>query len=48
MKMSAGTTTLAATGTYLPTAVQEVEADDMPALRAKVPDGWMLLNVRRV
>ncbi|MDY0830655.1 hypothetical protein SK224_16080 [Microbacterium sp. BG28] len=46
--MSAGTTTLAATGTYLPTAVQEVEADDMPALRAKVPDGWMLLNVRRV
>lgn len=48
VKMSAGTTTLAATGTYLPTAVREVEADDMPALRSKVPDGWMLLNVRRV
>lgn len=25
---------------------QEIEADDMPALEAKVPDGWQMLSVR--
>ena len=26
----------------------EIEADDIAALKAKVPDGWILLSVRRV
>ncbi|WEG07403.1 hypothetical protein PU630_08980 [Microbacterium horticulturae] len=28
--------------------VQEIEADDIASLRAKVPEGWQLLNVREV
>ncbi|WP_314647030.1 hypothetical protein [uncultured Microbacterium sp.] len=28
--------------------VREIEADDMPALEAKVPDGGQMLSVRRV
>ncbi|GAA1147808.1 hypothetical protein GCM10009651_35660 [Microbacterium natoriense] len=28
--------------------VTEIEADDMAALEAKVPDGWQLLSVRSV
>lgn len=28
--------------------VQEIEADDMAALDAKVPEGWQLLDVRSV
>ncbi|GAT73558.1 hypothetical protein MHM582_2052 [Microbacterium sp. HM58-2] len=28
--------------------VREIEADDMPALESKVPEGWQLLSVRRV
>lgn len=28
--------------------VTEIEADDMDALEAKVPEGWQLLSVRRV
>lgn len=27
---------------------REIEADDMAALRAKVPEGWQMLSVRRV
>lgn len=27
--------------------VREIEADDMAALTAKVPEGWQLLSVRR-
>lgn len=27
--------------------VQEIEAEDMPTLEGKVPDGWQLLSVRR-
>ncbi|WP_188042351.1 hypothetical protein [Microbacterium sp. ANT_H45B] len=27
--------------------IRETEADGMPALRAKVPDGWRTLSVRR-
>ncbi|GAA5198468.1 hypothetical protein [Microbacterium jejuense] len=27
---------------------QEIEADDMTALEAKVPDGWKLLSVREL
>lgn len=26
--------------------VREIEAEDFPALRAKVPEGWQLLSVR--
>ncbi|WP_420111638.1 hypothetical protein [Pseudactinotalea sp.] len=28
--------------------LREIEADDMDAMRAKVPDGWQLLSVRTV
>lgn len=27
--------------------LREIEADDMDALMAKVPDGWQMLSVRR-
>lgn len=27
---------------------REIEADDMEALRAKVPEGWQMLSVRQV
>ena len=27
---------------------REIEADDMPALEAKVPEGWQMLSVRHV
>lgn len=27
---------------------QEIEADDMDALTAKIPEGWQMLSVRRV
>ncbi|MDQ1205018.1 hypothetical protein [Microbacterium sp. SORGH_AS_0862] len=48
VRMAKGTTELSATGTYAATAVEEIEADDMAALEAKVPDGWRLLSVRRL
>lgn len=28
--------------------IEEIEADDMAALAAKVPDGWQMLSVRSV
>lgn len=28
--------------------VQDIEADTMPALEARVPDGWELLSVQRL
>lgn len=28
-------------------SIREIEADDMAALEAKVPDGWRMLSVRR-
>jgi len=27
--------------------VRDIKADDMPALEAKVPDGWQMLSVRK-
>lgn len=27
--------------------IREMDADDTPALRARVPDGWRMLSVRR-
>lgn len=29
-------------------SIREIEADDMAALKAKVPDGWRILSVRRL
>lgn len=29
-------------------SIQEIEADDMPALDAKLPEGWQMLSVRAV
>jgi hypothetical protein len=44
--MRKGTTRISAKGTYRSTEIAEIEADDMAALRAKVPEGWMLISVR--
>ena len=42
-------TTINATGTFARRdQVTEIEADDLTALRAKVPEGWQLLSVREV
>lgn len=42
-------TTMTAEGTIARRdGVEEIEADDMAALEAKVPDGYQLLSVRRV
>lgn len=49
VKMHAGTTDLTATATFhRRDGGREVDADDMPALRGKVPDGWTLTSVRKV
>jgi hypothetical protein len=45
--MIKGAATLKATGTFARRdRVQQIDADDMDALHAKVPEGWQLLNVR--
>lgn len=42
-----GETTLDAVGTFAARGeIREIEAEDMPRLRALVPDGWALLSVR--
>lgn len=47
VEMIKGAAVLKAVGTFARRdQVTEVEADDMDALLAKVPDGWQLLNVR--
>jgi len=47
MKMTGGTTLLTSTGTFSRRDnVHDVEAPDMAARRAQVPDGWILLHVR--
>ncbi|MFB7843647.1 hypothetical protein [Microbacterium sp. NPDC056052] len=47
--MSKKDTTMTAEGTIARRdGVTEIEADDMAALKAKVPDGYQLLSVRRV
>lgn len=44
--MMKGTTRIRATGRYRSTETKDIEADDMPALLAEVPDGWSLISVR--
>ncbi|WP_290106297.1 hypothetical protein [Microbacterium oryzae] len=39
-------TRISAVGRYRHTEIAEVEADDMTALEAKVPEGWKLMSVR--
>ena len=46
--MQKRSTAITMNGTYRATRVEEIEADDMDTLLAKVPDGWQLLNVRRL
>jgi len=47
-EMIKGAALINTTGTYeRRDDVREIEADDMAALEAKVPDGWQLLSVRR-
>lgn len=46
--MRKGTFTLDAVGTFARRdGVREIEAEDMVALRAMIPDGWQLLSVHR-
>jgi len=48
VKMVKGSTALTATATIARRdEVHAIEADDMPTLRARVPDGYQLLHVRR-
>ena len=48
VRMTKGTTTVTAVATLVRRdGVREVEADDMPALRAQVPEGWQLVHVRK-
>lgn len=45
--MVKGAAVLKAVGTFARRdQVTEIQAEDMDALRAKVPEGWQLLNVR--
>lgn len=47
-RMLKGAQGIETTGTYARRdGVREIEADDMDALQAKVPDGWQILSVRR-
>lgn len=47
VRMAAGTAALTATGTFARRdGAREIEAADIAALRAQVPDGWILLHVR--
>ncbi|MEV5340927.1 MULTISPECIES: hypothetical protein [Actinomycetes] len=48
VEMVKGSTELIGHGRYRSAEFHEIEADDMTALRAKVPEGWQLLNVRSV
>ncbi len=49
VRMSNGTTLLSAAGTFARRDnTHEIEAVDMASLRAQVPTGWVLLNVRSV
>lgn len=48
-RMLKGAQGIETTGTFQRRdGVREIEADDMAALEAKVPDGWQMLSVRRV
>lgn len=49
VRMLKGEAKMEAMGTFKRVdGVREVEAGDMGALTAKVPDGWEILSVRRV
>lgn len=48
VRMLKGEAKMAATGTFSRVdGICEIEAEDMAKLRAKVPDGWRMLSVRR-
>ena len=48
VRMTNGTINLTATATIeRRDGLEEISDDNMPALRAKIPDGWQLLSVRR-
>lgn len=47
VSMAAGSSDLTATATFHRTdGTREIEAADMTALEAQVPDGWRMLSVR--
>lgn len=47
VEMIKGAPIIKATGTFQRRdGVEQLEADDMDALQAKVPEGWQLLSVR--
>lgn len=49
VRMLKGEAKMEATGTFMRVdGIREIEADDMPALQSKVPDGWRMLSVRTV
>lgn len=49
VRMLKGEAKMAATGTFSRVdEIREIEAEDMAALRAKLPEGWRMLSVRRV
>lgn len=49
VRMLKGEAKMEATGTFSRVdGIREIEADDMAALQAKVPEGWRMLSVRRV
>ncbi|MGW8482688.1 hypothetical protein ACWGJP_06085 [Microbacterium sp. NPDC055903] len=49
VEMIKGAAVLKAVGTFARRdQVTEIQAEDMDALHAKVPEGWQLLNVRSV
>lgn len=48
VRMLKGEAKMEAKGTFSRVdGVREIEADDMASLKAKVPDGWVMLSVRR-
>ncbi|MBT2474465.1 hypothetical protein J7E68_07710 [Microbacterium sp. ISL-103] len=47
VRMLKGEAKMEATGTFKRVdGVREIDAEDMTALKAKVPDGWLMLTVR--
>ncbi|MCT1477018.1 hypothetical protein [Microbacterium sp. p3-SID336] len=48
VRMLKGEAKMEATGTFWRVdGVEQIEAEDMAALEAKVPEGWRMLSVRR-
>lgn len=47
VRMLKGEAKMEATGTFKRVdGIEQIEADDMTSLRAKVPEGWRMLTVR--